>query len=766
MTDGLGSVGLVRAMTLHSIDGTGKIRLSLLCVEGCRVTQTSGIDLLAGARYALVIATDVYDRDATLARLRSPVRDAKELAEVLGRRDIGRFDVQFALDRTADELLRTVDNFLTQREPDDLVLVYLSCHGVRDSHGRLHFAARDTDTMRLASTSIDSRWLMEQLEECRARRQVILLDCCFSGAFAGLVRGDSAANLVESDIREHLVGHGRGRAVLTATRAYEYSFDGEIVTDQAMSGSVFTTGLVQGLRTGEADANADGLVSVEEAYAYAFSYVLENGEGQTPQRWLFGSEGSIWLAANPAGAAVVPTPVPDSIIVALQNPYVEVRLAAVNTLGQWLTSGEAGLAASAQQELRRIAASDDLPRVVLTASELLRPTATQRPLHVLVGDHDSWVRSVAFSPLDGVLLASGGDDAEIRLWNPATMSRQSLGPHTDWILDLAFSPSGDRLVSATVDGMIFVWNPETSHLVERISAHPAAVNALVFSPDGNRLASASADMTIRVAGRGHVMTLRGHRDAVHAVAFNHDGELLASGGGDAEIRLWDIATTRTVAVLSAHRAAIWSLAFNPDEHTLASAGEDAEIRIWDLAGGSVSKVLVGHRGPIYRIVFSPDGRLLASAGEDGLIRLWDPYTGQLIHALRGHTGWVRGLAFSSDGALLASTGKDKSVRVWGTASSEFTVAEERRVTAHGGDTSMGHSANVHSRYAALRFSAGAQIEMAQIQETVARSEDPEGRVSFDRLVEALWEAAPAGYVSESTLRAVLSGLCPGLWPIC
>src|SRR6185369_3251427 len=91
--------------------------------------------------------------------------------------------------------------------------------------------------------------------------------------------------------------------VLTASRASEYSFEGEPVEGAAEVGSVFTSALVAGLRTGDADADRDGYITVDEAYAYAFDQMKAIGANQTPQRWLFGAEGRIVLARAPRAIA-------------------------------------------------------------------------------------------------------------------------------------------------------------------------------------------------------------------------------------------------------------------------------------------------------------------------------------------------------------------------------------------------------------------------------------------------------------------------------
>lgn len=244
---------------------------------------------MINGRVALLVTSATYS-DPALTKLRAPVHDAAEMADVLADPEIGDFTVTTLIDRPEREIRRSLATFLASRTVNDVVLVYLSCHGVLDPYGQLYFSATDTLKAELASTAVEARWLKDRMEECRARRQILILDCCHSGAFANTKGG------IEVDIGRRFATAGRGRVVLTASRDGEYSFEGQALTEKDPTGSVFTTGLVEGLRTGRADRDGDGLISVEDSYAFAADYVRSSGASQNPQLWTYGGEDPINIA--------------------------------------------------------------------------------------------------------------------------------------------------------------------------------------------------------------------------------------------------------------------------------------------------------------------------------------------------------------------------------------------------------------------------------------------------------------------------------------
>jgi tRNA nucleotidyltransferase (CCA-adding enzyme) len=176
---------------------------------------------------------------------------------------------------------------------DELLLLYFSGHGIKDEYGHLYFATADTSCRLLLSTSISAGLINDLMRRSRARLQVLMLDCCYSGAFA---RGMVVKTDDSISTREYF--QGRGRVVLTASDAMQYAFEGDQVHGKGVR-SIFTGTLVEGLATGEADQDKDGLVTVDELYEYVHTRLAEEGCGQNPRKWVFDVEGDIVIARNP-----------------------------------------------------------------------------------------------------------------------------------------------------------------------------------------------------------------------------------------------------------------------------------------------------------------------------------------------------------------------------------------------------------------------------------------------------------------------------------
>ncbi len=317
---------------------------------------------MAEKRLALIIASYQYE-DPDLRQLIAPAQDAEALSRVLGDPAIGGFEVQICLNKPSYEVNQQIEAFFDDRKRDDLLLLYFSGHGIKDEDGQLYFATADTRRKRLRSTAVWANFVNDVMRRSRTRRQLLLLDCCYSGAFA---RGMVARADKEIGTKEHF--EGRGRVVLTASDAMQYSYEGDKIEGEGVR-SVFTRSLVHGLETGEADRDGDGRVSIDELYDYLYERVEEETPQQRPGKWAFDVHGEIVIARNPR-PVVKPAELPRELQQTIDDPRHWVREGAVHELHRLLRGSNKGLALAAEAALTLLT-EDDSRRVSTAAAQSL-----------------------------------------------------------------------------------------------------------------------------------------------------------------------------------------------------------------------------------------------------------------------------------------------------------------------------------------------------------------------------------------------------------
>jgi adenine-specific DNA-methyltransferase len=239
-----------------------------------------------GKKYALIIGVSTY-KDQRFAPLTSPAADIERLTKLLKTPEIGNFtDVKTMEDGEFGDVLFAIADLFADKKRDDLLLLYFSGHGVKDDRGELYLAVKNTRYDRLSATAIDTGFIKDEMETSRSRRQVIVLDSCFSGAFSKGFKGTGERVITSETFQTQ----GVGKIVLAASTSTQYAFEGGQAVGSTIN-SLFTHFLLEGLENGQADRNNDGSITVDEWYDYAYDQIENNHSTQKPQKFIYGQEG-------------------------------------------------------------------------------------------------------------------------------------------------------------------------------------------------------------------------------------------------------------------------------------------------------------------------------------------------------------------------------------------------------------------------------------------------------------------------------------------
>lgn len=248
-------------------------------------------------QHALLVGTAAY-QDVHFPALPSVRADVHYLSQILEMPAVGRYEKCVRVEDSSKAAIKqAVEQFLRDREPDELVVLYLSGHGAYDREdGQLYYVTTDTEADRLQQTALEASYVTDQLEKCAARRKVLLLDCCFSGSAVQGFRSKGASHSATAPVVE-----ASGVHVITASQHWEQAF-----TTDADQPSQFTKAMVEGLHSGQADLDGDGYVSANDLFRYISRDLRKapDGRRQTPTQSSLQVTGDIYLAVASTGRQI------------------------------------------------------------------------------------------------------------------------------------------------------------------------------------------------------------------------------------------------------------------------------------------------------------------------------------------------------------------------------------------------------------------------------------------------------------------------------
>ena len=208
-------------------------------------------------KIALLIGVSEYGE--SIPPLLSSLHDVEAMERVLKNPNLGNFtQVKKLLNPNSEAMRIAILNLFKNAEKDDLLLFFFSGHGMINDDNHLYLATRNTAKDNFEATAVDGNFIQAQSKNCYSKRQVLILDACYSGAFANGWHTKS----IGVDIKKQL--GAEGRVVMTSSAATQTSF-----TQEGATLSLYTQYLVEGIETGAADNDSDGKIHIQELHAYA-----------------------------------------------------------------------------------------------------------------------------------------------------------------------------------------------------------------------------------------------------------------------------------------------------------------------------------------------------------------------------------------------------------------------------------------------------------------------------------------------------------------
>ena len=214
-------------------------------------------------RVALLIGVSEYGEG--IPPLSAPPNDVAAMRRILEDPNLSRFDeVRTLIDPEPSDMRRAINRLFSNRGKEDLLLLFFSGHGITDDENRLYLANCRTNKADFDVDAVPASFIQDQSRRSYAKRQILILDCCYSGAFAEGWHTKS----VGLDLAREL--GAEGRVVLTSSTATQPSFQQE-----EAELSLYTQYLVEGIKTGAADTDRDGKIHARELHEYAKAKVQE-----------------------------------------------------------------------------------------------------------------------------------------------------------------------------------------------------------------------------------------------------------------------------------------------------------------------------------------------------------------------------------------------------------------------------------------------------------------------------------------------------------
>lgn len=226
---------------------------------------------MTGKRYAVLVGNAQFPSEVNYQVFSSPHNNISELKSVLEDQGVGGFSKVVPLaDRTRIDVIDETNKILNCLSNNDLLLFYYSGYAKCDGAGELHLTVSDTVADDFKCTSLSVNHILDVAASSQAGKIILILDffCCNPVDNFKPISKSQPGSSVEYRLLSTFLESNREAVIVTTFTSNGYQLGLEASGGKH---TVFTQHLVEGLRSGEADANRDGYITADELYDYTYS---------------------------------------------------------------------------------------------------------------------------------------------------------------------------------------------------------------------------------------------------------------------------------------------------------------------------------------------------------------------------------------------------------------------------------------------------------------------------------------------------------------
>lgn len=309
-------------------------------------------------------------------------------------------------------------------------------------------------------------------------------------------------------------------------------------------------------------------------------------------------------------------------------------------------------------------------------------------LATLLWNGGATIGSIAFDP-SGDLLAAGGDDGRVRIWDrsfsaPRLLDDDKREASDESINGIVFSPDGRWLAAAGEGQAVHVWD-RTQNWSSVIPAedeslrHDGPIWGICFDAKSRWLATANTDANIRIRqwntqGWGLLRQTEALSDTPYALACASNGRLV-SGDSRGYIKVRDagtLAVTNETVTVSQAEVNVWSLSLDDNPAAIFSGNSDGRVHRWvpgdgpwgpHEESGATSDEDARINPTVNSVSVSRSRGWIAAGGDGASVEIYDRAL-RHVRSLRGHDGTVWWVTFDPQGVRLAYGGIDGVLRIY------------------------------------------------------------------------------------------------------